>query len=318
MPLTANGNSTDSNGNNRSQLKSEFSTLLHTILNGTTPEEEYPSLFTNNIGMILNVMSMDGGMRMEGMIQEIIRDDLLSGSYKNNIEDGGDNVSNGDRMDQISEAINLILSFAETFVEETKSMDDVYKRLLRKIFQSIAPSTANSQTTNSGSSSASVNNAVASSSSSTTMENQLDDLLSQEKEAFTPGFLRHVEGECERISSLKTLSPESAKMLQILRLIQTRVLEELGKGIGEGAIVLGQLLGYDDEAERMAVLDAGLAVRGLEFAHELVALTGEALEGFKAVVASDGSEAVDPELVKSVEAMDERIRAFIEKNEAFQ
>lgn len=229
MPLTANGNSTDSNGNNRSQLKSEFSTLLHTILNGTTPEEEYPSLFTNNIGMILNVMSMDGGMRMEGMIQEIIRDDLLSGSYKNNIEDGGDNVSNGDRMDQISEAINLILSFAETFVEETKSMDDVYKRLLRKIFQSIAPSTANSQTTNSGSSSASVNNAVASSSSSTTMENQLDDLLSQEKEAFTPGFLRHVEGECERISSLKTLSPESAKMLQILRLIQTRVLEELGK-----------------------------------------------------------------------------------------
>ena len=90
------------------------------------------------------------------------------------------------------------------------------------------------------------------------------------------------------------------------------------QGIGEGAIVLGQLLGYDDEAERMAVLDAGLAVRGLEFAHELVALTGEALEGFKAVVASDGSEAVDPELVKSVEAMDERIRAFIEKNEAFQ
>merc|ERR1712194_990825 len=143
------------------------------------------------------------------------------------------------------------------------------------------------------------------------MENQLDDLLSQEKEAFTPGFLRHVEGECERISSLKTLSPESAKMLQILRLIQTRVLEELGKGIGEGAIVLGQLLGYDDEAERMAVLDAGLAVRGLEFAREMSALTAEAREGFKAVAASNGNGGVDPELVKSVEAVDVRLRSII-------
>ena len=97
-------------------------------------------------------------------------------------------------------------------------------------------------------------------------------------------------------------------MLQILRLIQTRVLEELGKGIGEGAIVLGQLLGYEDESERLAVLDAGLAVRGVEFANELAALTEEALEGFKAVPSG-----ADKELVKSVEVIDERIRVFIGK-----
>jgi len=316
LPLAADGSS-----NNRSQLQSEFSILLHTILNGTTPEEEYPSLFTQNIGMILDVISMDGGLRIEGMIQKFIQEDLQRGSYKNSINGGDDDVgegntisSTGDRMDQISEAVNLILSFAETFVEETKSMDDVYKRLLRTIFESIVPATANSQTTSPGSSSTSVNNVAASSSVSvTTMENQLDNLLSHEKEAFTPGFLRHIEGECERISSQKTISPETAKMLQIVRLVQTRVLEELGKGIGEAAIVLGQLLGYDDESERMAVLDAGLAVRGLGFAHELVALTEEALEGFIAV--DDG---VDPELVKSVEAMDKRIRSFIEKKEAFQ
>ena len=57
-------------------------------------------------------------------------------------------------------------------------------------------------------------------------------------------------------------------MLEILRVIQARILEELGKGIGEGAIVVGQLLGYDEKAERLAVLDAGLAVRGIDFAHE--------------------------------------------------
>eukprot|EP00571_Detonula_confervacea_P007610 CAMPEP_0172321606 /NCGR_PEP_ID=MMETSP1058-20130122/43831_1 /TAXON_ID=83371 /ORGANISM="Detonula confervacea, Strain CCMP 353" /LENGTH=294 /DNA_ID=CAMNT_0013037153 /DNA_START=280 /DNA_END=1164 /DNA_ORIENTATION=+ len=282
------------------QLKSEFTSLLHTIINATTPEEEYPSLFTQNIEMILNVIgsAVDGGSLLEEIIQEDVQ------NYNNDnviVEDSDDNSSNS-RLDQISEAVNFILSFVETFVEQTKSIEDVYKQLLGKIFQSIAPG---------GSAALSdedpVTAAKAGVASSSAMENQLDNLLSQEKEAFTPGFLRHVEGECGRIASLPMISPESAKMLQILRLIQTRVLEELGKGIGEGAIVLGQLLGYDEESERLAVLDAGLAVRGVEFAHELVALTEEALGGFKAV--PEGT--VDPSLVKSVEVIDERIRTFI-------
>jgi len=107
-------------------------------------------------------------------------------------------------------------------------------------------------------------------------------------------------------------------MLEILHVIQTRILEELGKSIGEGAIVLGQLLGYDDKAERLAVLDAGLAVRGVEFARELKGLTNEALEGFEAVQQQQqdgGGGGVDPELVKSVEEMDERIQLFIDKLE---
>lgn len=86
--------------------------------------------------------------------------------------------------------------------------------------------------------------------------------------------------------------------------------------IGEGAIVLGQLLGYTDESERMAVLDAGLAVRGVEFAKEMRQLTEEALDGFEAVRKSEGRDEVDPELVKSVERIDGRIRSFIEKREA--
>lgn len=124
------------------------------------------------------------------------------------------------RVDTISDAIDMILTFVESFVEQTKSMDDVYKQLLGKIFQSIAPGASD------GSSSGST---PSQSTSSANMENQLDNLLSSEKAAFTPGFLRHVEGECFRIASLSTISPESVKMLQILRLIQTRVLEELGK-----------------------------------------------------------------------------------------
>lgn len=73
--------------------------------------------------------------------------------------------------------------------------------------------------------------------------------------------------------------------------------------------MLGQLLGYDDESERLAVLDAGLTVRGVEFANELAALTQEALEGFTAV----GIQNVDAELVDRVRVIDDRIRKFIEK-----
>ena len=87
------------------------------------------------------------------------------------------------------------------------------------------------------------------------------------------------------------------------------------QGIGEGAIVLGQLLGYDDENERLAVLDAGLAVRGIDFAYELISLTEEALEGFSKVQQQQQQQQVDPDLVKSVKVINERIQLFIEKEE---
>ena len=76
--------------------------------------------------------------------------------------------------------------------------------------------------------------------------------------------------------------------------------------------MLGQLLGYDDENERLAVLDAGLAVRGIDFANELISLTEEALEGFSKVQQQQQQQ-VDPDLVKSVKVINERIQLFIEK-----
>ena len=78
--------------------------------------------------------------------------------------------------------------------------------------------------------------------------------------------------------------------------------------------MLGQLLGYDDENERLAVLDAGLAVRGIDFANELISLTEEALDGFR-TVQQQQQQQVDPDLVKSVKVINERIQLFIEKEE---
>ena len=237
--------------------------------------------------MILNVISIPD------LLEEIITDEI-----NQQLTDGEE-----DKVEEISNAVNTILTFTETFVEQTASIEDTYKQVLNKIFTSIAPSVGGLTANTSDKKTISI------------MENELDTLLQSESVSFTPGFLRHVEGECLRISNLKTPSSESTKMLQILRVIQTRILEELGKNIGEGAVVLGQLLGYENVNEQLAVLDAGLAVRGVEFARELSELTKEALDGFETVKKQQGEDGVDPELVKSVKLIDERIRSFIDKEE---
>eukprot|EP00984_Skeletonema_dohrnii_P030056 scaffold21168_cov141-Skeletonema_dohrnii-CCMP3373.AAC.6 len=264
-----------SSNDNTNNIKAQFTSLLNAVVTSDKPEE-LPSLLATNIEMILSAMNTNG------LIEQVIQEDIIQTQS-----------TNAERLDELSSAVNVIVSFVETFVEEAQSMDEVYKQLMGKIFQSISPNNQEG-----GDTAAAPFGEVA-----------LEELLANEKEAFTPGFLRHVDGECNRIASLKTISPESAKMLEILRVIQARILEELGKGIGEGAIVLGQLLGYDEKAERLAVLDAGLAVRGVDFAHELKGLTAEALEGFQGVQGG-----VDPGLVKSVEEIDERIQQFIEKS----
>lgn len=83
--------------------------------------------------------------------------------------------------------------------------------------------------------------------------------------------------------------------------------------IGEEALVLGQLLGYDDARERQAVLDAGLTIRGLDFAKQMAALTEEALEGFRRVRCG-----ADPDLVERVSQIDWRLREFIEQHKTLQ
>lgn len=265
-----------SSNNNPHNTKAEFTSLLNAVAASDKPEE-LPSLLATNIEMILSAMNT------EGLIEQVIQEDIQK------------QIGNVERLDELSSAVNVIINFVETFVEEAQSMEGVYKKLMGKIFKVITP---NNELEGGGTESAAAVGEAA-----------LEELLANETEAFTPGFLRHVDGECNRIATLPTLSPESVKMLEILRVIQARILEELGKGIGEGAVVLGQLLGYDEKAERLAVLDAGLAVRGVDFAHELKGLTSEALEGFKAVQGG-----VDPGLVKSVEEIDERIQQFIEKS----
>ena len=77
--------------------------------------------------------------------------------------------------------------------------------------------------------------------------------------------------------------------------------------------MLGQLMGYDKEEELLGVLEAGLTVRGRDFAVEMFNLTKEALEGFTKVPGG-----ADPDLVNKVKFIDQRLEDFLNDTNEFQ
>jgi hypothetical protein len=253
--------------------KREFRLLVDQVLSVKDPTH-IPSYLTKQIPLVLDIMS--GGERGVGIVQ-----DILAKTVHEQGEAAGE---------QVSEAIDIIFSFAEGFVEEAVGIDNSNKELLGKIIRTISDQNLTERE----------------------REDSLDRILSQEN--LTAGFLRHLEGECERIANSPRITKESSRLLQILRIIQARVVEELSGDLGEAAQVLGPLVGYDDLAECLAVLDAGLTVRGLNFASEMKSLTREALDGFSGIPGG-----VDPGLVKRVQAIDERLGRYVQsKTSSFE
>lgn len=256
-----------------------FRQLLHQVIEASssssssstdimTPRDQIPSLLGQNIELLVSMQ--------RDQIETILSEALQSGGPENE--------------QRVADALEFMLGFAETFVENMKALDDQNKQLLGKIIR--AASAVRDDVDSAG---------------STNKEAVLDDLLESERDNLTPGFLRHLEGECERIANAPSTTPESLRLLQMLRTIQVRVVEELGKGLGDEALVLGQLLGYDDPRERIAVLRAGMSVRGVEFSQKMGKLTEKALTDFQRL----GAENTDPELVERVKGIHEAIHEFL-------
>jgi hypothetical protein len=267
-PVSPENNMGDQHGN--AKRKEDFRNLLFESMATTNPDH-LPRILANNIELIMSLQGEDGAQ----VITELVEEAKAEGN---------------EQFQGTVELVEIILTFAEDFVEQASQMDDRNKQVLGKIILTMASKDDPARD----------------------REEYLDQLMEEEKENFTPGFLRHIEGECERITNAPTVTPESSRLLEILRIIQARVLEELGKDMGESALVLGQLMGYDDKDELLGVLDAGLTVRGRDFALEMAALTEEALDGFKRV------RDVDPELVERVTVIDQRLREFLDETNNFQ
>mmetsp|Transcript_27835 Transcript_27835/g.39833 ORF Transcript_27835/g.39833 Transcript_27835/m.39833 type:complete len:367 (+) Transcript_27835:171-1271(+) len=241
------------------------------------PPQSLPSIVTKYLDVLLAIKGEDGVKALKLIVQE------------------------ASQPEEAEVACEYILNFMEAFVEEAKAMEETNKLLLGKIMRAISPS----DTTITSSSSTS-------STSRSYREEKLDTILQEEKDNFTPGFLRHVENECRRLANSSSITKDSTRLLETLQIIYLRILEELGKNLGEGALVLGQLVGYDDAAERIAVLEGALTVRGVHFAKELSTLTKEVLEGFQE---QDGKVVVvDQELVDRVKDIDDRLNGYLDWN----
>ncbi|KAG7341283.1 hypothetical protein IV203_023242 [Nitzschia inconspicua] len=270
-----------------------FRRLVQQILTAQQPEH-IPRILANHMELIMSLQGEQGTKIITDLLEEVKAQDV---DCSDNDDDNDDD--NSFRYGQTVQAVELILSFAEDFVQQAQEMDNHNKQLLGKIIKTMMMT--NNDNDDDVNSVSSIRDGVTKS-----PEELLDLVMEEEKAQFTPGFLRHLEGECDRISGAPKMTRESARLLEILRIIQTRVLEELGKEMGEATLVLGQLMGYDSEEELLGVLDAGLTVRGTDFAMEMASLTKEALDGFQRVPGG-----VDPELVERVTFIDRRLQEYL-------
>jgi len=247
--------------------KEKFASVFNEIV-ACEVREHLPSILTKNIDILIDLRGDTGVNLFHEQVAKA--------------EATGDE----ELIQRSRAAVEYMVFFLEAFVGEAKNLDDNNKQLLGKVLKCMTSE-------NDG--------------GSLSKQEQLDELMKSEKGDFTPGFLRYLEGECARIANAKKIDKDTTRLLEVMRMIQARIIEELGQDLGEGAQVLGQLLGYESSEERLAVLDAGLKVRGIDFGKELKAMTGEALQGFENVPGG-----VDPGLLAIVKEMDDRIRAFID------
>jgi hypothetical protein len=252
--------------NTLEDIEENFKTLLDEAM-AATDSVDLPSILSRNIEVVLKLTGQTGVEVIKSILQKSIR-------------------NNGEQeTERLSEVIELVLSFAEEFVQQANEIENQNKKLLGEIIRTIS----NKDITTSR------------------REDMLDALFQEQRARFTPGFLRHIEAQRCRIENAPSMSSESMRLREMLSAIQTRVLEELvsGEEWGEAAQVIGHLVGYENSAELTAVLEAGLTIRGIDFADELVSLTKEALEGFQKLPGG-----VDPKLVAAVENINRRSMKF--------
>ena len=328
QPSSSSSSSSSNNDDTINIKKGEFKNLVDKVIQIPQPEH-IPRLLVNNIELILGLQKEDGAQVISSVVEDAKQNKMTdddddddddddrkndngsssSGVNDNDIYISGDNSSSNDSYYvQTIQAVEMILSFAEDFVKEAQGMDANNKKLLGKIIKSMV--TSDNDKSIAGETDGDRKN----DDSSSGREEALDRLMQEEKENFTAGFLRHIEGECDRIMNAPRITPESTRLLEIMRLIQVRVLEELGQDLGQAALVLGQLIGYDKDDELLGVLDAGLQVQGTDFALEMKTLVEEALGGFKQIPGGGA----DPDLVRKVNLIDKRLHQVLDEYNEFQ
>lgn len=281
------------------EQKEAFRLFVKEAMELSDKPHHLPRLLANNLAL---VVELAGGQEANEIVTYLLKEAM---------EQGGQSLH-----DQTLETVETILSFAEGFVDQALEMDAHNKKLLGKIIKAMGSAKMGVVDDNDNTvvgETWGLDDNDLNSFHGLSHEERLDAILERERDNFTPGFVKHLEGECNRIANAPKMTRESARLLEILRVIQARVLEEIGKDLGEAALVLGQLMGYENDQELLGVLEAGLTVRGRDFAAEMKEHTEEALDGFRKVPGG-----VDPELLVRVTMIDKRLRSFLDQANEFQ
>jgi len=272
----------------QSRLRAEsFTDLLNGVLgllDAGTEEEvaAIPALVGQHVDVVLGMRGYEGVDMFDAVVENVRARE-------------GDTAA-----DTVEGAIGLIVDFAEEFTRQAKEMEETNRAVLGRIMRAMGAKEEGGKSQGFGGK------------DGPRPEDVLDEAIAYEKENFTPGFLRHLNGQIERINASPSITREGMRMVETLGMILIRVVEEMGQNLGEGGVVLGQLVGYEKDEERISVLRSGLQVRGIDFAQELRTLTEEALDGFSAGD-ENGVDAVDPVLVERVRSIDRELASFIEK-----
>ena len=259
-----------------------FKDILNQVIH-VDKRENLPRICTQNIELLVGLNGAD------------------SVHICNNIMEEARQSNDQALVENTEAAIQYIVYFVETFVTEGEMMDEKHHGLIALMIKTMIGATSLDQSIS----------LMDLPEEHIKDQNLTNFMTEQNKEQFTPGFLRHLDHECNKIQMAPTQTPESMKVLTILRKIQGRVIQEVGQDLGEGAQVLGQLLGYQNRDERLAVLEAALESRGVAYATELNALTAEALGGFQMSIGGS-----DPSLVAIVQEIHDYIQVFIARHSA--
>ncbi|GMH49000.1 hypothetical protein TrLO_g15505 [Triparma laevis f. longispina] len=182
--------------------------------------------------------------------------DLMKACIEEAGEDGG--LTSG--------LISFIIDFLEEFVSQSASLDSRNTQLLGSLIDFVRS-----------------NNDVA----------KVEEFFDGNVEELDGNFMAHLSRQEKRLLSSPSATVETAKLLDMFKVIKVLVMDAQGRALSEGgdvAVIVNQLLQYDDDETRVQVMRAGLEARDAEWKQQFFEKIEEVIGETEGIKSDDGRE----------------------------
>lgn len=105
--------------------------------------------------------------------------------------------------------------------------------------------------------------------------------------------MAHLSRQEKRLLSSPSATVETAKLLDMFKVIKVLVMDAQGRALSEGgdvAVIVNQLLQYDDDEARVQVMRAGLEARDAEWKQQFFEKIEEVIGETEGIRSDDGRE----------------------------